>query len=199
MNFAPIPATTPGSAPTTLLDACVVINLAASRRPTDILDAVSGPVAVADLVAAESLYVQRGGPGDDAKEPEPIDLAPLIASGRLSVLTATDAELDTFVDFLADLDEGEAMTLALAVHRGFVVATDDRRVTRSLAGRAPLRSTLDLVKDWADREAAPPHLLRTVLTDIRERGTYHPGRTHPLRGWWDASLATSQGSREGER
>lgn len=199
MNAAPIPATAPGPAPTTLLDACVVINLAASRQPTEILDAVSGPVAVADLVAAESLYVRRGGPGHDAKEPEPIDLGLPIASGRLSVLTATEVELETFVDFLADLDEGEAMTLALAAHRGCVVATDDRRVTRSLAGRAPLRSTLDLVKAWADRETVPPHLLRTVLTDIRERGTYQPGRGHPLRGWWDASLAASQGSSEGER
>lgn len=187
MNVPPTPPTTSGPGPPILLDACVV------------LETVPGPVAVADVEAAESLSVRRGGPGDDAKEREAIDLAPVIASGRLSVLTATDDELDTFVDFLADLDEGEAMTLALAVHRGGVVVTDDRRVTRALAGRAPLRSTLDLVKDWAEHDAIPPHALRTVLSDIRDRGTYQPGRMHPLRGWWDASLDTSQGLREGER
>lgn len=174
--------------PATLLDACVVINLYASRRMEDILATIPGSVAVVDVVAAESLYVRRGGTADDADEPEPIDLAPIIDAGRLSVLTATDDELDTFIDFLADLDEGEAMTLDLAVHRGCVVVTDDRRVRRELGDQAPLRSTLDLVKEWADGADLSPEVLRAVLRDLGERGTYRPGRGHPHRRWWDEGL-----------
>lgn len=180
MSGVPVPAT--------LLDACVVINLYASRRMAAVLETVPGVVAVADVVAAESRYVRRGGLDEDAEEPEPIDLAPLLDAGQLSVLTATDDELDTYVDFLADLDDGEAMTLALAVHRRCAVVTDDRRVRRALGNRAPLRSTLDLVRAWADGEAISAEVLRAVLTDLGERGTYRPGRGHPHRGWWDTIL-----------
>jgi hypothetical protein len=80
------------------------------------------------------------------------------------------------------------MTLALAIHRRATVVTDDRKVRRVLAGRAPLRSTLDLVKDWADHADVPVPALRLVLTDLRQRGSYLPSRSHPLRTWWDAIL-----------
>lgn len=171
-----------------LLDACVVINLFASRHMAAILDTAPGQVAVADLVVAESLYVRRGGAGDDANEPEPVDLSPLIATNRLSVLTATDEELETFVGLTLDVDDGEAMTLALAIHRQATVVTDDRKVKRVLAGRAPLRSTPDLIKDWADQANVPEPVLRLALIDVQQRGSYLPGRTHPLRTWWDATL-----------
>jgi hypothetical protein len=158
------------------------------RQLAAVLDTVPGPVAIADLVVAESLYVLRGGAGDDAGEPELVNLSSVIATGRLSVLTATEEELETFIDLTLDLDDGEAMTLALAIHRRATVVTDDRKVRRVLAGRAPLRSTLDLVKDWADHADVPVPALRLVLTDLRQRGSYLPSRSHPLRTWWDAIL-----------
>jgi len=174
----------------TLLDACAVVNLYATRRMEDILAAVDGPVAVADIVEREAQYVFQGGDGEDAREREPIDLQPWVSQGVLTVIEAThEEELLTFIDLTQELDDGEAMTAALAVHRGFTVVTDDRKAVRVLTGRAvTFRSTLDLVKTWADQQAIGSDALRVVLIDLRERGNYYPSRRHPLRSWWDTAL-----------
>jgi predicted nucleic acid-binding protein len=177
-----------GDSPVTLLDACAVISLYATRRMREILAEIDGPVAVVELVVSEALYVRRGGTGDDARELEPIDLMPLITAGTLSVIAPDDEEdLQTFIDFTARLrlDDGEAMTAAIAMRRGYAVVTDDRKVEKRLAGSLELRSTLDVIKVWAERRAIDILTLRQVLTDVRDRRSYVPSVSHPLRPWWD--------------
>ncbi len=177
----------------TLLDACAVVNLYATRRMEHILAAIDGPVAVADVVEREAQYVFQGGDGEDAREREAIDLQPWLSQGVLSVIeTAHEEELLTFIDLTQELDDGEAITAALAIHRGFTVVTDDRKAVRVLVSRAvTLRSTLDLVKTWADQQSIGSETLRVALTDLRERGNYYPSRNHPLRSWWDTALNLS--------
>jgi predicted nucleic acid-binding protein len=155
-----------------------------------ILAAVDGPVAVVDVVEREAQYVFRGGDGEDAKERESIDLQPSVAQGALTVIGSTDEEeLLTYIDLAQELGAGEAMTAALAIHRGYTVVTDDRKAARVLAGQTvTLRTTLDLVRAWADHQAVSAEVLRVVLTDLRERGNYYPARSHPLRSWWDTAL-----------
>lgn len=178
-------------APLTLLDACAVVNLYATRRMEHILATIDGPVAVVDVVEREAQYVFRGGEGEDAKEREPIDLQPCIGRGVLAVIETTDEEeLLTYIDLSQELDDGEAMTAALAIHRGYTVVTDDRKAARVLAGQTvTLRTTLDLVRAWADHQAVSAEVLGVVLTDLRERGNYYPARSHPLRSWWDTALS----------
>jgi hypothetical protein len=167
----------------TLLDACTVLSLDATRRMAEIVAVVSGPVAVTDVVHQEALYVRRI--VDGVSEREPVDLAPLIAANALSVIgTEDEDELQTFVDLAVDLDDGEAMTAALAIHRGYVLVTDDRKAERLLAGRVQLRATLDLVKAWAEAAQVDAGALRTVLIGIYERG-YQPPNRHVLQAWWD--------------
>jgi hypothetical protein len=178
--------------PLILLDACCLLNLYATRRLDEILVAVQGRFAVAERVAAEALYTRRGGAGDDADEKDPVDIGPLVACGLLEVL-AVEApdEAASHVTFAAELDDGEAMTCALALHRGAVVATDDRKALRLLAAQAPrigVRSTAQLVKEWADGGGLSAAELRTVLTDIRQRARFAPGRHDPLHSWWEAAL-----------
>ena len=183
-------------APLTLLDACAVVSLYATRRMAEIVRVVSGNVAVADLVAAESQFVFRGGGGDDARERDPIDLAPLIDNGVLSALsTEVEEELQTFIDLTQVFSrqgrggQGEAMTAALAIHRRCVVVTGDRKATRILTEhRVALRTSLDLIKTWAEREEIGQEMLQTALVDLRQRGTYEPAQSHPLRGWWEAGF-----------
>jgi predicted nucleic acid-binding protein len=170
----------------TLLDACAVISLYATRRMDAILAAVPTDVGVVDLVRTEAHYVLRGGPGEDAREREPVDLEPLIVSGDLRVVAPTESEIAAFVDLTLVLDDGEAMTAAVAIERGWVVVTDDRKAERILSGRVQTRSTLDLVKAWADQTTVDAGTLHATLSDLRERGSYLPRRAHPLRGWWDA-------------
>ncbi len=177
-----------GDSPVTLLDACAVISLYATRWMREILAEVDGEVAVVELVVNEALYVRRGGSGDDAREREPIDLTPLITAGALSVIAPDDEEdLQTFIDLTARLrlDDGEAMTAAIAMRRGYSVVTDDRKVEKRLAGAVELRSTLDVIKAWAERRAIDILTLRQVLTDLRDRRSYVPPVSHPLKPWWD--------------
>lgn len=173
-------------APPLLLDACVVLNLYASRQMSHILRSLERACLVADAVQAEALYVEHGGAGDDARERELVDLASLIAGGDLSVVRAESSdEYQAYTDFALALDDGEALTLALAEQRGYVVATDDRTARRVAAGRIPLLSTLDLVRHWIDHTAVSEARARETLVAIRQRARYLPGRDHPLQAWWE--------------
>lgn len=164
-----------------LLDACAVLSLYATRYMDAILAVEPGPIAVVEIVVEEALYVRRVVEGD--VEREPVDLSPLITTGRLLVLTPeTDDELDTFVDLAVHLDDGEAMTAAVAIHRSCVLVTDDRKAERLLADRVQLRGTLDLIKAWVDVEHVPRDVLREALMGVYERG-YQPSHRHLLRPW----------------
>lgn len=175
-----------------LLDTCCLLNLYATGRSDDILRALPPRFAVAERVADEAIYVRRGGGGDDADEKEPIALQPLIAAGLLEVLTLeTEAESASFVTFAAELDDGEAMTCALALHRGWVVGTDDRKAQRVCgAGQPPLAvcTSPALLKAWAEVRQIAGAALRRVLLDVRERARFAPGKHDPLQAWWDVAL-----------
>ncbi|MBA2277398.1 MAG: hypothetical protein H0W06_06500 [Chloroflexia bacterium] len=146
----------------------------------------AGSVAVTDFVLEEALYIRRVVEGEI--EREPVDLVPLIASGALTIFSAdSEAELQTFIDLTVDLDDGEAMTAALAIHRGCVLVTDDRKAERLLAGRVQLRATLELMRDWARTEGVAADEVRAALTGVYERGYQAPTR-HPLKSWWDAAI-----------
>jgi predicted nucleic acid-binding protein len=174
-------------APPTLLDACAVVNLYATRWMEPILLVNGSLFAVADVVASEAQFVLRGGPGEDARERDSVDLQPLLASGLIEVIsTDIEDELLTFIDLTQEIGDGEAMTAALAIHRGCAVVTDDRKASRVLRVRGvSLRSSLDLIRVWGDNPTISPKVLRTALTDLRQRGNYDPPRGHPLRQWWD--------------
>src|SRR5712692_6705387 len=102
-----------------LLDACCLLNLHATRRLEEVLRTVRGRFAIVERVAAEALYTRRGGSGEDADEKDPIDFHPLVALGLLEVLCVETAdEAASYIGFAAELDDGEAMTCALALHRG---------------------------------------------------------------------------------
>jgi predicted nucleic acid-binding protein len=175
------------AAPLTLLDACAVVNLYATRWMGAILAANGGPFAVADVVMREARFVLHGGAGEDAREREPVDLQSLQDAGLLEVIASDDEEeLLTFIDLSAEIDDGEAMTAALAMHRGCIVVTDDRKASRVLVARGvALRTSLDLIRVWSTSPRLTRATVRTALADLRQRGNYDPPRGHPLRDWWD--------------
>jgi hypothetical protein len=171
-----------------LLDACCLLNLCATRLIVDILRALPLRFAVADRAAAEVRYLRRGGDGQDADVREPIDIQPLVAVGLLDIFAfATTDEEASFVNFAANIDDGEAMTCALAWHRQAAVATDDLktlRILRALAPPLPTYTTANLLRQWADEQKVAGPDLKRVLVDIEERARFVPGRHDPLRLWW---------------
>lgn len=130
----------------------------------------------------------EGGEGDNARERELVELEPLTCANLLQVLTLdTDAEYATFVRLTAELDDGEAEALTLAVHRHLAVATDDRKALRLLRQEMPhlaVFTTASLLKQWADHCHIEPVALRRVLGDVQERGNFVPRSDDSLRSWW---------------
>lgn len=177
-----------------ILDACVVLNLWASRRIGEIIGTLSAPCAIAKYVLDhEALWVgrHRSGPAADY---ERVDLAQLIRSGIIEVLTLEgDEEMAHFIALASSpaLDDGEAMSGALAHTRGLVVVTDDRAALAAFAGYDPpilTRSTASLLKHWAECASVDASALRAALVDIRERAYFEPGARDPLQEWWRVAV-----------
>lgn len=156
----------------------------------EMIAVIQGSVSIVEIVRNESQFVLRGGDGEEAKEREPVELRQFISTGAITVMASNDeSELMTFIDLTLELDDGEAMTAAVAIHRGGIVVTDDRKASRVLQERnVPLLSTLDVCKNWVASTDEAPEFIRAALIAIRERGRYEPPKRHPLRSWWDAIL-----------
>ena len=93
----------------------------------------------------------------------------------------------TFVDLAASIDDGEAVTGALAFHRGCSLATDDRKARRVLGERfptVPLLSTLELLELWAQDGPVSDVEMQAAMTSIRTGASYVPGPRDPLYAWW---------------
>ena len=175
-----------------LLDSCSLLNLYASRRMAEILQVLPVSCAISDIVIAEAAYVLRGGDGEDAAERESVDLQPFIAFGRIEVWRLeTEIEFISFVALAAEIDDGEAATCALSLHRTGAVVTHDRKTHRVMARSAPqilVVTTSQLLKYWADETNAETAVLGTMLQDIQARARFVPGKQDPLLGWWEAAL-----------
>ena len=171
-----------------LLDACVVLSLYATGWFEEILAAAAPGAVVAETVAREALYVHATVEGERAIVG--IDLSPAVASGLLSIVDfADEAEAAAFVDLALDLDDGEAASAAIAIHRGWRLATDDRKAIRLVSGRTEIVGTLDLLRDWSNRRNIDDGTVRVVFERIRHR-RYAPAPNHPHRAWWDRILGS---------
>ncbi len=172
-----------------LLDASCLLNLFATGFLREIADVLPYQLCVADYVAEqEALYVRRAGPTDAEEAQIPVDLSPLHEEGLIQLMCLENpTEEATYVNLAAHLDEGEAITGALAFHRDCSVATDDRkarRVLRQYSASMELLSTLDLLKQWAERGQAPRDKLGAAVAKMRTGASYVPGRRDPLYPWW---------------
>jgi hypothetical protein len=98
-----------------------------------------------------------------------------------------DAALDACCLRYATLfrSDGEAMCLAIAKERKWIVATDDRRAIRvaQQAGLAVV-SCPQLVRAWADATKPAHVVLSRVLQDIQVLAQFRPNPTMPDYQWW---------------
>lgn len=169
-----------------VLDSCSLLNLYASDQMVAISAALRCTFIIAESVHAEALYVFRGGDGDDASDTFPVDCTLLIAQGVLSVVTLDQDEEAIFVEFAQEVDDGEAATLALALHRKCSPVTDDGKAIRLLHTRAPHvhhLSTLAVLKTWLDQVALSVPEARVVLKMVCQRGHFDFPRRDPLKDW----------------
>jgi len=171
-----------------VLDACCVLNFCASGHLIEIIQSLPAQAVVTEVVRErELLTLQRL--ADESNE----DTNQLEEAMEKGLLIVTDfnsgSEEETFVNYVFDLgDDGESATCAIAVHREWAIATDDKKAISFFQREAPnlqILSTLAIVKHWSEAANISSATLRSVLTTIRTRGRYIPHRNHPLLGWWE--------------
>ena len=169
------------------MDASCLLNLYATGRVADIAAALPWRLAVVDYVLErETLYIRATVGSEEPGATVPIDLSPLIDAGLLLVLRLEGSgEQAHFVELAAGLDDGEAMTGAMAIDRGFAVAIDDRKARRVLSEKVPelrLVSTLELLHFWS--AAVSDEETGRALRAMRYGARYVPGNRDPLYDWW---------------
>lgn len=165
------------------LDADVLMNLLASDHLSDVLAANGRRGLLCPRTEAEVIYLN---PRTLGSPPEAVDLAPHIASGTLVRAVLDAAETATYVQLATEVDDGEAQVLAVGIHRGLVVATDDRRARRVAARLGVgLLSTPELVVIWAAAPQTQGATVAPAILDIEIRARYRPRTADPHRTAWD--------------
>lgn len=181
--------------PYIILDACCVISLYGSGRIGEVLASLGVSVAITTYVHENEILGIQGLPNADdvaGQQGTWIDLQPLINDNLLALTSPLSEDEETaYVNFAAFLDDGEAITSAIAVKRNWAIAIDDRRSINFLKRAVPtlpIISTLELIKHWVETTNLPAHEVKAALSNIRIRARYKPGSSHPLYAWWQAFL-----------
>jgi predicted nucleic acid-binding protein len=143
-------------------------------------------------VAAEAIRLcVPGDPGGPAKRD--VDLHDYLAAGVASKCQVdSQEEIELYVKLAADLDDGEAMALAIARLRGWILATDDRKARRMAAGLdVTALTTPQIVRHWAERNSVDTAQIRQAIVNIQELARFVPGQVFPEYKWWMQQLSDS--------
>ena len=171
-----------------VLDTCVLINLLATGRAPEIVRVIAPSRMVCSAVSEESLYLR---PLEAEGRPEAVDLQLLIAAGVLTPCQIEGvAEEDLYVTYALELDDGEAMSLAIAQSRNLVLATDERKARRLARENAPqlsIISTAEIIRAWAEGKERRDVI--AVVHSILTRARFRPADSDPLALWWNEMLA----------
>ena len=167
-----------------LNDASVLLNLLAADCLPEIAAALDWQFAICTLVRDEAKRLRDASTG----EMVPVDIAPLIESGFLQILELSgDDEQTLYVEQSIVVDDGEAMSIAIATNRKLELAIDDKQASNHASRTFPdlkLWTTPEIIKLWADAAALSQQRLREVFVSIEVRARYSPPRSHPLATWW---------------
>ena len=167
-------------------DCSVLLNLLAADCVSALAKGTGWHIAICPAVQDEVIKLRNPHTG----EMERIDLQPSIASGLLQVcdLEGT-AEEELYINHAAILDDGEAMSIAIAACRNWDLAIDDKQAsnyTKRTFPEVPVWSTPDILKKWEEAAGLPALELQRCIQLIEARARYFPASSHPLSEWWRA-------------
>jgi predicted nucleic acid-binding protein len=181
--------------PEEIVDSCCLINLYATGQLVSLLSEPESVLYVPDIVVEESLYVIMPDENDRRNRVrEEIDLSVAFKAGVLRRCDLQgDAESELLIRFATQVDDGEAVCLAIAKNRDWTVATDDRKAQR-LAGEAEISvvTTPELVKRWADATKASDEEISRAVCRVRDCARFVPRQGSILYDWWTARLEIAE-------
>lgn len=179
--------------PGQIIDCCSLINLYTGWGGLTELQTIGSSLHVCTAVAAELEYTREFGP-DGMPVLVPLDMAALQRSGGFSVCGPQAAnEIEDYVSFAAEVDDGEAQALAIAKHRGWVLLTDDEKAKKIAALPdvcVATRTTADILRTWSLQNPDNEKRLPTVISRITRLARFRPPADSPDHGWWCRYLAT---------
>lgn len=172
-----------------IVDTCTLLNLYTGWSGLLELADFEGSWCVAQSVFQESEYVREFDSSGNIIL-VPLDMKSPVESGLLSKLAVeSEQELQDYVDFATELDDGEAESMALAKNRDLVLVTDDRKAIR-MAGRldAPVEilTTPAVLREWAQCNREPSDRVGQVIGRIHHLARYQPPSDSPDQSWWSS-------------
>jgi hypothetical protein len=146
---------------------------------------------ICSVVKNESIYLRAR---DLNAPPEAVKLDGYLESNHLTVFElSSDEEKELYVDYATQLDDGEAMSLALVYSRGFRLASDDSKARRLFAEEIEdakrLLSTAQILKEWSEKAGMNAANLKQLLTDVSRRGRFFPNSGDTHFDWWSKAVA----------
>jgi hypothetical protein len=174
-----------------VLDTCCALNFYASGNFLEILASIPAQVVVTEVVRTQELKtLQRLGTEQNEGA---IYFEKAIREGLISIVDfESEAEAETFINYTAQMkDEGKSATFAIAFHREWSVATDDKRAISFLKKEAPhiqIVSTLESIEHWSVKSNIDSATLKAALSAIRVKARCQPPRNHPLLSWWETAM-----------
>ena len=175
-----------------VLDTCCILNFYASGKFLEILEAIPAQIVVTEVVRSQELKTLQVLENEEENKGA-IYFEKAIKEGLISIVDfESEAEAETFINYIAQMkDEGESATFAIAFHREWSVATDDKRAISFLKKEAPhiqIVSTLEVIKHWSEKSNIDAVTLKAALSSIRVRARYQPPRNHLLLSWWETAM-----------
>ncbi len=151
--------------PPLVADASVWINLVAGGRAVDVLRALAMPTVIPSIALGE---LERG---RDKGRSAYAGITRLIAAGYVTVIDLPEAAENSYLSLVAGrasqtLDDGEAATLALALHLGATALIDERKAIGIAAARFPdltVATTTDLLLSALVRSVMDADTLAAAL------------------------------------
>ena len=170
-----------------IIDCCSLINLYTGWCGLAELRDLRRIWHVGEAVLKETEYTREYGP-DGVPVLVPLDIQELARVGLLlPERPETELEIDDYVNFACEVDDGEAQALAIAKHRGFVLLTDDRKATR-IAERPDvgvrITSTPKILQEWAQLDVKNEARLPEVIGRISALAKFRPHVESADCEWW---------------
>lgn len=167
-----------------LNDSSVLLNLLAADCLEEIVSETEWEIAICTAVRNETKKLRD----TDTGEMVTIDIEPLIASGIIQLIEMDDENEPTlYVQQASIVDDGEAMSIAIAANRGLELAIDDKQALNHVKRTFPnvqLWTTPEILKHWSDTADVTIERLRDAIVNIETRSRYFPAKSHILANWW---------------
>ncbi len=171
-------------------DTSVLLNLVAADCLSSLCHATGWQFVVCSAVLNETKKLRDVSTGEMVL----VDLSPMIQAGLLHVIDMIEPEEKViYIDQAAVVDDGEAMSMAIAAYRSLELAIDDRQATNHSKRAFPnlrIWSTPEILKAWDESTILPTGALGLAIRNIEERARYFPAKSHPLSRWWQEAKRT---------